>query len=181
MPPLEADPITAFCRTAAALGAARHLAAEESGKLGRSMALAAEDFESQLVDLARAIVGGAYFDDGAEPSVKSSKAKKPDPAAELAPELTPAPGYDTVPLRTARKVFEAKYVALLLERCEGNVSRAAAAAGMDRAAFHRKCRDLGISTTCIRRGSSPFPGEPRPAARPSAALSGRPPLTSTGA
>jgi DNA-binding NtrC family response regulator len=179
MPPLEADPITAFCRVAAALGAARHLAEESGTKLGRSMALAAEDFESQLVDLARAIVGGAYFDDGATTKAKAAGRKSVN--VEAIERTPPAPGYDTVPLRVARQVFETKYIASVLEQCEGNVSRAAAMAGMDRASFHRKCRDLGISTTRIRRGSSPLPGEPRPAARPSAALSGRPPLTSTGA
>ncbi len=53
-------------------------------------------------------------------------------------------------LRAARRAFETVYVLAMLERHFGNVTRAAATAGMDRPAFHRKCRELGISPTTVR-------------------------------
>ncbi len=49
------------------------------------------------------------------------------------------------PLREAREAFEREYLLFHLSRFGGNVSRTAAAIGMDRAALHRKLRGLGIA------------------------------------
>ena len=49
-------------------------------------------------------------------------------------------------LREAREAFERAYLAAQLALFDGNVSRAAAASGMDRSAFHRKIRELGVHT-----------------------------------
>lgn len=49
-----------------------------------------------------------------------------------------------VPLRQAREAFERAYLAAQIAACAGNMSRAAAATGMERSAFHRKVKELGV-------------------------------------
>ena len=47
-------------------------------------------------------------------------------------------------LREARAAFEARYIADVLRRCGGNVSRAAEVLGMSRVSLHRKVKDYGL-------------------------------------
>lgn len=49
-----------------------------------------------------------------------------------------------VPLKEARDAFERVYLTALLEACGWAVSKAAARAGMERTAFYRKLKSLGI-------------------------------------
>ena len=49
-----------------------------------------------------------------------------------------------LPLRDAREMFETEYLAAQLDRFGGNVSRTAEFIGMERSAFHRKLKNLGI-------------------------------------
>lgn len=59
--------------------------------------------------------------------------------------MTEPPVLDlSLTLRQARAQFEAAYMRAQLARCGGNVSRAARETGMDRSAFHRKLRGLGV-------------------------------------
>lgn len=53
----------------------------------------------------------------------------------------------TVPLREAREIFERDYLVSQLRRFGGNISKTAQFVGMERAALHRKLKQLGISTT----------------------------------
>ena len=50
-------------------------------------------------------------------------------------------------LREARAAFERKYLLTQLARFGNNISRTAAAVGMERSALHRKLRALGVSVT----------------------------------
>ncbi len=49
-----------------------------------------------------------------------------------------------MPLRAAREVFERAYLSEQLSRFSGNISRTANFVGMERSAFHRKIKTLGI-------------------------------------
>lgn len=49
-----------------------------------------------------------------------------------------------LPLKEARDEFEKAYLAALLDQCGGSVSKAATRAGMERTAFYRKLKSLGI-------------------------------------
>ncbi|MFN3827454.1 MAG: sigma-54-dependent transcriptional regulator [Micavibrio sp.] len=51
-----------------------------------------------------------------------------------------------VPLREAREIFEKEYLASQLRRFGGNISKTSQFVGMERAALHRKLKQLGIST-----------------------------------
>ncbi|MBU6235328.1 MAG: response regulator [Alphaproteobacteria bacterium] len=53
-----------------------------------------------------------------------------------------ASGWLQTDLRTAREAFERWYLENIMARFDGNVSQAAAFAGMDRTAFHRKLKAL---------------------------------------
>jgi transcriptional regulator with GAF, ATPase, and Fis domain len=61
-------------------------------------------------------------------------------AASSAPENEDAKG----PLRRARAAFEAEYIAKALDHHHGNVSRAAIALGLSRAALQKKMKDYGL-------------------------------------
>ena len=50
----------------------------------------------------------------------------------------------SMPLREAREVFEAQYLAAQLERFKGNISKTALFIGMERSALHRKLKSLNI-------------------------------------
>jgi len=49
-----------------------------------------------------------------------------------------------LPLRDAREIFETEYLAAQLDRFGGNVSKTATFIGMERSAFHRKLKSLGV-------------------------------------
>ncbi|MCE3232635.1 MAG: sigma-54-dependent Fis family transcriptional regulator [Rickettsiaceae bacterium] len=51
-----------------------------------------------------------------------------------------------LPLRSARELFEKQYLLAQLKRFGGNVSRTASFVGMERSAFHRKIKSLGVNT-----------------------------------
>ena len=51
----------------------------------------------------------------------------------------------SVPLREAREIFEREYLTSQLRRFGGNISKTAQFVGMERAALHRKLKQLGIS------------------------------------
>ncbi len=53
----------------------------------------------------------------------------------------------SVPLREAREIFEKEYLSSQLRRFGGNISKTAQFVGMERAALHRKLKQLGISTS----------------------------------
>ncbi len=50
-----------------------------------------------------------------------------------------------LPLRAAREIFEREYLATQLQRFGGNISRTASFIGMERSAFHRKLKSLGVN------------------------------------
>ncbi len=52
----------------------------------------------------------------------------------------------TLPLREARARFEREYIAAVLARCGGNVTRAAKELGLERSHLHRKLRQLQIDS-----------------------------------
>ena len=51
---------------------------------------------------------------------------------------------DDRPLREARAEFEARHIAGVLERHDGNVTHAAMVLGLSRAMLQRKMKDLGL-------------------------------------
>lgn len=50
----------------------------------------------------------------------------------------------SMPLKQAREVFERQYLTAQLERFNGNISKTAQFVGMERSAFHRKLKGLGV-------------------------------------
>lgn len=58
----------------------------------------------------------------------------------------PSADFMSVPLREAREIFEREYLSSQLRRFGGNISKTAQFVGMERAALHRKLKQLGIST-----------------------------------
>jgi hypothetical protein len=74
------------------------------------------------------------------------------PSSEMLPVPLPsAPAVDPLlervamlPLREARAIFEAAYLAAVVVRHKGNVQAASKAAGMERSALHRKLKELGV-------------------------------------
>jgi len=82
-----------------------------------------------------------------------------DPLHPIGPDMLPAEvtGRETgsrnlsvqtevvgLPLRDAREVFERDYLAMQLERFDGNISKTAEFVGMERSALHCKLKSLGI-------------------------------------
>ncbi len=53
----------------------------------------------------------------------------------------------SLPLREAREVFERTYLFAQISRFGGNISKTAEFVGMERSAFHRKMRMLGVGTS----------------------------------
>ena len=51
----------------------------------------------------------------------------------------------TLPLKEAREAFERDYLSAQLQRFGGNISKTAKVVGMERSAFHRKLRALGVN------------------------------------
>ncbi len=49
-------------------------------------------------------------------------------------------------LQQAREAYERDYILKELDRCHGNVSRAAESLGLERSHLYRKMKALGIST-----------------------------------
>ena len=47
-------------------------------------------------------------------------------------------------LREARAAFEARYITGILQRCDGNISRAAKLMGVSRVQLQRKVKDYGL-------------------------------------
>jgi len=80
-------------------------------------------------------------------------------AEEITPDMLPRDepaqedgegGFDmerlmAMPLREAREAFERAFLSAQLTRFSGNISRTAAAIGMERSALHRKLKGLGLS------------------------------------
>ena len=50
----------------------------------------------------------------------------------------------SLPLREARRAFEIDYVARVLQRNDGNVTRAAEDMGISRVALQKKLKDFGL-------------------------------------
>jgi Nif-specific regulatory protein len=81
-------------------------------------------------------------------ALRSQEAGDPDVVALVAPDVVgsgaePAP-LPWASLRDARVAFESRYIAEVLERHGGNVSRAAAALGISRVMLHKKLKGLGL-------------------------------------
>lgn len=55
-----------------------------------------------------------------------------------------------LPLRDAREIFETEYLSAQLERFGGNVSKTASFIGMERSAFHRKLKSLGVKNKDLK-------------------------------
>jgi two-component system, NtrC family, nitrogen regulation response regulator NtrX len=74
-------------------------------------------------------------------------------------QLTVAINIDQ-PLRDARVEFERAFLVAVLRKHAGNITHTAQAIEMERAAFHRKLRQLGIRVTIERvlRITSPIEG-----------------------
>ena len=82
----------------------------------------------------------------------ASETPTPAPAADSNPQIAPVgtraisaePVSDDGSLREARAAFEARYIADILRRCDGNVSRAAKVMGVSRVQLQRKVKDYNL-------------------------------------
>ncbi|MFL6215788.1 MAG: sigma-54-dependent transcriptional regulator [Blastocatellia bacterium] len=59
--------------------------------------------------------------------------------------VRPPPGYNFTSYREGRDVYERNYILRKLAECDGNVTRAAEALGIDRSHLYRRMKALGIS------------------------------------
>jgi two-component system nitrogen regulation response regulator NtrX len=67
-------------------------------------------------------------------------------AASAAGRTTTAPREEFSSLLQAREAYERDYILKELDRCHGNVSRAAESLGLERSHLYRKMKALGIAT-----------------------------------
>lgn len=79
-------------------------------------------------------------------------------------QLTADSGADfmSVPLREAREIFEREYLTSQLRRFGGNISKTAQFVGMERAALHRKLKQLGISAGAKQNEEDVSSGDDEP-------------------
>lgn len=68
----------------------------------------------------------------------------------------------SVPLREAREIFEREYLTSQLRRFGGNISKTAQFVGMERAALHRKLKQLGISAGSKQNEGDAASGDDEP-------------------
>lgn len=95
------------------------------------------------------------------------KPDEPIPAEALPPEirgdssLSVMQAMDShilsLSLREAREIFERHYLQTQIERCNGNISRAAQCIGMERSALHRKLKLLNLQEQESRLALPPLP------------------------
>ncbi len=77
------------------------------------------------------------------------------PGAQAVPDLPGERAPETMDLREAREAFEAEFIARMLERHGGNVSRTARALGLSRAMLHKKIRSMELRAISGAGGSRP--------------------------
>ena len=88
--------------------------------------------------------------------IMNAPSAEPIRAEQLPPEITGAPGDDSMarildrelaalPLREAREKFEKDYLEAQVKRFQGNISKTSQFIGMERSALHRKLKSLGIA------------------------------------
>ena len=81
-----------------------------------------------------------------------ARASKPNTSrcSSSAPKAThrslTAPAKSSPPSSQAREAYERDYILKELDRCLGNVTRAAESLGLERSHLYRKMKALGIST-----------------------------------
>ncbi len=129
---------------------ARQILAEEAAKYGEPpamlsdealQALAAYDWPGNLDELRNVLTSLALAAHGARIEAKDVHAMPGLPQRN--PPVAMGIRLD-IPLKEARDAFERVYLNALLDECGWAVSKAAARAGMERTAFYRKLKSLGI-------------------------------------
>lgn len=127
-----------------------HILSQEAAKIGQSpavfsdealLALAAHDWPGNLDELRNVVISLAVAAQGASIEAKDVHAMLGLP--ERNQSVAMGIRLD-IPLKQARDAFERVYLNALLEECGWAVSKAAARAGMERTAFYRKLKSLGI-------------------------------------
>jgi len=83
---------------------------------------------------------------GVKAAVRTAHADPIVADAENESDLDDADGSESEEgsLRQARAAFEARYIADVLRRCEGNISRAARVMGVSRVQLQRKVKEYGL-------------------------------------
>ncbi|MBI4904684.1 MAG: sigma-54-dependent Fis family transcriptional regulator [Acidobacteria bacterium] len=79
---------------------------------------------------------------------RSASVTEADAAAAIEPALTPSvaePYFDAADFRDAKRLFESEYLTRKLREHGGNVTRTAAAIGLERQSLQEKIRQLGIT------------------------------------
>lgn len=129
---------------------ARQILDQASAKGGQSacsftdealQALSAYDWPGNLDELRNVVTSLAVASNGAMIEAKDVQAMLGLPERNQA--LAMGISLD-IPLKEARDAFERVYLNALLQECGWAVSKAAARAGMERTAFYRKLKSLGI-------------------------------------
>jgi len=109
--------------------------------------LRAHDFPGNVRELVRHLEQSFAVDPRAGGGSSSGAAERPAEPGESPPAAEPA-DYSGVPFKEAKErlvdAFERQYVADLLERHDGNVSRAASEAGLDRNYLSRLAKKHGL-------------------------------------
>lgn len=129
---------------------ARHILSQQAARSGQPPAefseealqvLVAHDWPGNLDELRNVVTSLAVASHGALIEAKDVHAMLGLP--KRSPPVAMGISLD-IPLKEARDAFERVYLNALLQECGWAVSKAAARAGMERTAFYRKLKSLGI-------------------------------------
>ena len=129
---------------------ARHVLSQEAARSGQPhsgfsdealQSLTAHDWPGNLDELRNVVTSLAVASHGALIEARDVHAMLGLP--ERSPPVAMGISLD-IPLKEAREAFERLYLNALLQECGWAVSKAAARAGMERTAFYRKLKSLGI-------------------------------------
>jgi Nif-specific regulatory protein len=110
---------------------------ELQNEIERAVALASDDVMISFEHISTSIrqaVASATCPDSVQARANSSTTR----ASESAPPISESS------LRTARAAFEARHIAAILARCNGNLSRAAKLLDMSRVQLQRKVKEYGL-------------------------------------
>lgn len=107
--------------------------------------LSANDFSGNIRQLRNMVERAVVLSDGTEDLRPEDFPT--DPGEQSGGRMALTGALAGLPLREAREEFEREYLAIQINRFNGNISKTASFVGMERSALHRKLKSLGLVTT----------------------------------
>lgn len=106
--------------------------------------LSANEFSGNIRQLRNMVERAVVLSDGS--SDLKPEDFPTDPGEQSGGRLALTGALAGLPLREAREEFEREYLAIQINRFNGNISKTASFVGMERSALHRKLKSLGLVT-----------------------------------